>query len=180
MDISELIVGDSIRFTVQGGNYPASAGWSMSLLLKPRAGGDDILIEATPDGDDFVVAVSATETTAWSPGAYTWWQRVEKDGERYTVATGQLTVKALTGDGRSVAAKALEDAKAAFATFTATKGTTRRYRIGEREMEFNNATEIIKIIGWWEQQVAAEESATRLAQGLRPRNRILTRFVRPR
>ena len=117
-------------------------------------------VEATKD------AATAAATAAWSPVDYTAVQWVEKGAEVYTVDTGQLTIlpnlrTATAGDTRSQAEKALAAARAAFAAWTPTQ---RRYKIGEREMEFNSTAEILRTISYWEQQVARERG-TPAAQG---------------
>ena len=76
------------------------------------------------------------------------------------VDQGQLVVKpdpftvAAGYDGRSTARKALEDARTALAAWNPTR---RKYRIGDREMEFASTADIIKLITWWEQQVSRED-----------------------
>lgn len=186
MHVQELFAGDSLSFLALGGAYPASEGWVLKYRLVPlTAGGAAIDITATAEGDDHRVALAAATTAAWAPDTYSWVRWVDKAGEVYTLEKGQLVVRAdprtlpAGYDSRSLAHKALDDAKAAYATFASSKGALRRYRIGQREMEFHTAAEILKQIAYWEAEVAREERAARLAKGLRPKNRIVTRFVRP-
>jgi len=183
----ELIAGDSLNFTAAVPDYSAAEGWTLKYRLVPRnAGGAVIDITATVVGDEYAVQIPATTTAAWGAGVYTWTSWVELGTEVYTVDAGQITVRPNPRtlpagyDGRSQAHKALEDLKTAFATFSATQGTVRRYAIAGREMEFNSAAEILKQIAFWEAQLANEQAAADLAKGLKPKNRILTRFTRPR
>jgi hypothetical protein len=181
----QLIAGDSLNFTTSAPDYPASQGWLLRYRLIPRGTGAPIEFNALAEGDIYRVQQPASATTNWAAGEYSWAAWVEKGAEKYTVDQGQITIRpdprTVTAgyDGRSVAQKALEDAKAAFAAFTASNGTKRKYRIGEREMEFRSTEEIIQQIHYWEGQVRVEEQADRLAKGLRPKNKILTRFTRP-
>jgi hypothetical protein len=161
MNLSTITAGDSLRFVRALPAHSAAEGWVLHYRLVPRAtGGAPIAIQAQPTGTDHQVAVAADTTAAWLPGAYGWAAWVERAGERRTIATGQVTVlpdprQAQPGaDTRSAARRALEDARAALAAWNPTR---RRYRIGEREMEFNNTADIIKLITWWEQQVAQED-----------------------
>jgi hypothetical protein len=161
MQQQELVAGDSLNFLTAGGAYPASSGWMLKYRLVPRTVGNGVQeLTATAEGNDHRIAVAASSTTGWAADNYTWTSWVEKSGEVYTLEQGQLTVKqnprtAGAGyDGRSQARKALDDARAAFAAWSPVK---RRYKIGEREMEFNSTAEIIKLITWWEQQVMAED-----------------------
>jgi hypothetical protein len=138
-------------------------------------------IIATAEGDNFRVAVSATTTAEWADGSYTWFSWVDKAGESYTVGDGQITVKpnprtAAAGyDGRSLARRALDDARAAFAAWNPTH---RRYKIGEREMEFRSVAEIVALISQWEIEVQREERAARLAAGLPDRRKAYVRLNR--
>lgn len=61
---------------------------------------------------------------------------------------------------------ALEAARAALASWNP---TTRRYRIGTREMEFSSPDEIIQVIKYWEGEVAREQ----IAAGTRQVRRII-------
>lgn len=183
MQQQELFAGDSLNFVTRGGDYPASAGWALKYRLAPlTVGGTPIDLTGTAEGDDHRVAVAVSTTANWAADTYSWVSWVEKAGEVYTLDKGQLVVRPNPRtlpagyDSRSQARKALDDAKAAFAAWTPTR---RRYKIGQREMEFHGTAEILKQIAFWEAAVAREESEARVAKGLRPKNRILTRFVRP-
>lgn len=166
----ELIAGDSLNFATSTPAYPASAGWVLSYYLVPRtAGNTPITLAATAEGDAHRVAIAASTTANWAADNYNWAARVDKAGEKYTVDQGQITIKAnpftaAAGyDGRTQAEKALDDAKAAFASFNPTKS---RYRIGERELVFNTKAEIIGAIHYWQNEVARERRADALAKGM--------------
>lgn len=183
----ELIAGDSLNFSTSVPDYLPDDGWVLKYRLVPRtASGSAIDITATAVDSDFVVQIAASITNGWGSDTYTWISWVEKGAEVYTIDDGQIVVRpnprtlAAGFDGRSQAQKALEDLKTAFATFSATQGMVKRYAIAGREMEFNSASEILKQIAFWEAQLAAEQAAEALAKGLKPKNRILTRFTRPR
>ena len=156
-----LVAGDSLNFATITPGYSAADGWVLKYRLVPRsAGGAGIDITATAEGDDHRVQVAALATESWAADTYGWAAWVEKATERYTVQSGQIVVTpnprtAAPGlDSRSQARKALDDAKTAFAAWAPTK---KRYRIGDREMEFNTAAEIIKLITYWESKVAEED-----------------------
>jgi hypothetical protein len=184
MQQNEVVAGDSLNFTVAGGAYPASAGWVLTYRLVPRAVGAEINFNATASGDDFVVALDAAATENWAAGAYTWWQRVEKAGEKYTLGQGQLTVRpnpaTLTGgfDGRSEAVKALEEAKAARASWITSGGRIASYQIAGRTMTYKSAIEIDREIRFWEGEVARHQQAERIAAGLPTGGRFYVRAVR--
>lgn len=182
MQQQELVAGDSLNFLTAGGAYPASSGWVLKYRLVPRTTGNAVQeLTATAEGSDHRVAVAASSTSNWAADSYTWVSWVERAGEVYTLEHGQLTVKpnpraiGAGYDGRSQARKALEDAKAAFAAWSPLK---RRYKIGEREMEFNSTAEILKQISYWEMEVQREENAVKAAAGLRTGGRFYVRMVR--
>ena len=158
-----LQAGDTYTELVTVAAYPASAGWVLKARFAPRAGGDAIELVATADGDSYRLAASAANTAGWSAGAYSWVHWVERAAEVHTVGNGQLTITpnlrtGNPGDTRSQAERALAQARDAYAAW---KPTKRKYKIGEREMEFNSVTEILRTISYWEQQVAMEKGRYR-------------------
>lgn len=164
MQPSTIHAGDTLRFLRSLPDYPAGAGWVLKHRLAPRSpAGTALVFDASPVGDDHQVNVPATVTAGWSADVYTLVAWVERGADVHTLDQTQLTVRpdprTVGGgyDGRSMAQKALDDCRAAFATFSSTRGTQRRYKIGEREMEFNTAAEIIKQIQYWESEVNRED-----------------------
>lgn len=159
-----LVAGDSLNFATSTPDYPASAGWVLKYRLVPRASGAAIEITATADGDDHRVLVAAATTAAWTAGAYGWAAWVEKAGEQYTVDSGQITIAsnprtvAAGTDLRSEARKALDDLRTAYATYMASNATVASYQIADRQRTFRSAGEFIKLITYYEQQVAKEDA----------------------
>jgi enamine deaminase RidA (YjgF/YER057c/UK114 family) len=163
---TSLIAGDSLSVLVSGGAHPASAGWVLKMTLVPRVQGPSVVvITAAAEGDDHRLQVGKTATTAWQPGQYAWAQWVEKGDEAKTLDRGQITIQPdprtmpVGTDTRSQAVQALESCKTALADFRAGKGLKRRYKIGEREMEFTSTAEVLREIKFWQNQVDAEEVA---------------------
>ena len=85
MNITELIVGDTLQFDTDVPDYPASDGYTLTYRLVPRVSGSAIEITATADGDTFAVNVAAATTAAWTAGEYSWHSYVTLSGARYTV-----------------------------------------------------------------------------------------------
>lgn len=165
----ELIAGDTLNFLTSVPDYPAGSGWVLKFRLVPRTvGGTPIALTAAAEGDEHRVTASASTTANWGADNYTWTSWVEKGTEVYSIDRGQIAVRAnprstAAGyDGRSVAEKALADAKAAMAAWTP---TTQRYRIGEREMWFASKADIVGVINHWEIEVKRERRAEALAEG---------------
>jgi hypothetical protein len=176
MDIETLISGDSLNFATTVPCYSPADGWVLSYRLVPSSG-DAIVLASVAEGDSHRVQASAATTANWAPGVYAWASWVAKAGEEYTVQTGRLTITpnprtaAAGWDNRSPWRKALEDAQAALRAWTPTR---RRYKIGEREMEFNSAADVIKHIKYLEGQVLQED--INAGRATAPARRIYTRI----
>jgi len=175
--IKNIIAGDTLSLLVPGGNYPASAGWQLHLRLTPRgASGVVVVVDSTAEGDDHRLSASASTTATWAADTYAWASWVEKGTESYTIETGQITILpdprqvAPGHDSRSLAQKALDDARAALATWSPTR---RRYRIGGREMEFREWADASACVKYWQGEVAREQIA---AGALKVRRIIHTRL----
>lgn len=172
--------GDTVAWTRDLTDYPASA-WALKYRLINAAAKIDIT--AAADGDTHSVTVAAATTATWADGDYTWQSYVEGGAsERYTVATGRLTIKpdlaakAAAFEARSTARKALDDTRAALATWIASNGQVQEYEISGRKMKYSSIADIQGRIQLLEREVAREEAAEKLAAGLQPARRVLVRF----
>lgn len=160
---ARLTAGDTLELRVELTDYPAGDGWVLKTRFVPRAGGAVISLTATADGEVHVLAAAAAVTAAWPAGDYAAALWVEQGAESFVVEQRQLAIAAnprtlLAGtDTRSPAEMALAAAKAAFAAWTP---TSRRYRIGEREMEFSSAAEILRVVSYWQNQVDREQGTS--------------------
>ena len=119
------------------------------------------------------------QTAALTPGRCSWQSFVTNlAGERYTISTGTLTVRAnlpaqFTGfDGRSHAQKVL-DAIEATMEGRATKAQE-SIQINNRQIQYLKPEELIKWRSFYKAEVAREKTAEKVAQGEDPGNRILT------
>lgn len=177
-----LQAGDTLTWTDSLSEYPAT---TYTLNYSLRAFGLSVInIAATASGTDHAVAATAATTAGWAAGDYAWTAYVEKGAgaslERYTIATGSVTVKPAlhtalsSADNRSMAVKMLAALEAAI------------LRLTSKEVEsltFNGRTVTYKDLGKLMQErsrlraeVASEKAAEKIAQGLDPGRRILVRF----
>lgn len=164
MSLTTIVTaGDTYSQLVPLAAYPASAGWVLKARFTARsAGGAAIDITGSAEGDDHRLTVAAATTANWVAGSYSAVLWVERAGESYTVGQYQLSITpnlrtvAVGTDTRSQAQRALDDARAAFAAW---RPTLRKYRILDREREFNSAAEILKVISYWEREVEREMAA---------------------
>ena len=178
-----LIAGDTLDFDVSVPDYPATAGYTLKYRLVPRAAGSAITITATANGAAYAVEVAPATTAGWASGEYSWSSWVEISGARYTVDSGQITIKpdpaTLTAgtDTRSAARQIYESLVTQYQTHvTNGQAFVGEYEIGGRRMKFDNKADWIKTISYWKSQVAAEDRAANIAAGREPGNRLLVRF----
>lgn len=178
---SQLEAGTTLNYEATVAHYPSGEGWTLRYRLVPQsasAAAIDILATPAGDGRSYLVQASAAQTSAWTPGAYSYAAWVTNGaGEVYPAQSGFIEIlpdprQAAPGsDLRSQARRALDDARAAFAAWSPLQ---RRYKIADREREFNSAADILVVIRYWEQQVAIED---RLAGRAEPiSRRIYTRI----
>ena len=170
MELGNIIVGDTLDFTVGVPNRSADEGWTLKYRLIPRVSGTAISFSSTADGSLHNVNVPAATTAEWEAGTYSWLSYVENvGGDSFSLLTGSVTllpdprVTDAPLDLRSAAQVALDQAESAMAAWTP---TTRRYRIGDREMEFSSREDIVPVIDYWKLKVQREQRAARKAAGL--------------
>lgn len=174
----ELRAGDSIVWERELDDYSAADGWTLKYKLL-WATGTAVAFSATGAGTLHSVTLTATATASYAAGTATLAGYVEKGSggtlERVTIGTTLLTIlpnltAATTHDGRSANRIALDNARAALASYMA-KGQAHvaEYDIAGRRMKFRDSQQIMDLIRYYEAEVAREE---RRARGVRG-NRIL-------
>jgi hypothetical protein len=172
-----IVAGDTVRWPDSFTDYPATDGWVLKHRLAPLGAGAPVDLTAAAEGSAFETTIAAVDSAGMSAGAWTLVSWVEKAGETFTVGQRQVEVRpnprdmAAGFDGRSAARKALDDARAAFYAFNPAR---KRYKIGEREFEFNTASEILVKIHQLEREVQKEDIAAGLVT--RPARRIFSRL----
>ncbi len=83
--------GTAVDYRRTLSEFPASAGWSMTLYI---AGAAVLSEAATVDGDSFLIALANAETATLTPGVYQWEERVTKAGKTYVADSGVVEVLA--------------------------------------------------------------------------------------
>lgn len=171
---ASVTAGDTIQWTKALPDYPASAGWVLSYAF---TGPGNISITSTASGDDHAVTVTAATSAAWAAGAYIGQAYVTKATERYTVATGlQLSVAAnlATASGLSWARRCLAAIKAVLEGKASSDLLSTK--INDKELRKYTPAELIPLYRFFEQEVAREDQAAKVAAGLGSGNRVLVRF----
>lgn len=166
---TEIVAGDTAKWKISLGDYLATDGWVLSYSLRNASNHYDLT--STADGSDHLVEVLASDSATWAPGEYQYAAHVTLSAERYTVRRGVIRVTSNFADlipyeYRTQAAKAVDDLKAALATFKATAGRVKRYSIAGRDVEFESLTEMLKLLAMWQRELANEQAADRIKRGL--------------
>lgn len=177
-----LQAGDTISWTVELPDYPASSGWSLSYRLINAEAVIDI--DATTDPERpgaFRVDIPASTSAGHFAGVYTCVRYVTRGAERITIDKQEWRIlpdltSAQPTDARSEARRALDDLRAALRRWLASQGTVAEYEIAGRRMRFASAEDILKRIHLAEAEVARELQDERAASGLAPRRRLLVRY----
>ena len=170
--------GDTVAFTQTLPDYPASAGWSLVYTLI-NATTKITLPTAVASGDNYVVTVPAATSVNYAAGTYSYMATVTLAGVRYTVEAGTVTVRAnlaaqTTYDNRSPAREALEEVNAALRAY-GNKAWQQSYTIGGRSQTFRSIEEFLTFRDRLMAEVASEDTADRLAQGLSLKNKLYVR-----
>ena len=65
---SRLVAGETLNYTTSLSEYPASAGWVLTLYLNPRAGGTARTVTGTDDGSSHLLQADTATTATWAAG----------------------------------------------------------------------------------------------------------------
>jgi hypothetical protein len=176
---AELRSGDTWKWTRSLADYPASA-WALKYRFKSPTSGFEIT--ATTSGNDYAITVTAATTAAYAAGTYTWIAWVEGGtSEKYTVDTGVMAVDADYRSGTATAA--LDDRSHARKTLAAIESWIEsrnpgvaEYEIAGRRMKYIPVSDLLKLRQSYKSEVAAEEAADAIANGLGTSRRIQFRL----
>jgi hypothetical protein len=177
---TSIRAGDSVSWTRSLDAYKASDGWTLHYrLLHPTA--DAVAFDATPDGDDHAVDLTATATAAYTAGNATLVAWVTKDTQSVTLGQYPVTIlpdlrTTATLDGRTPAEKALADAKTALQTYVANgTSTVMTTTIGDRTTTFRSTRDLVELINQLEIEVQRERAALALLDGTGVPGRVFSR-----
>jgi hypothetical protein len=178
---TEFVSGDLVQW--RNADFPAYAGNGFDLIyyFRPAAGGSVVQVTCTVVGSEYRAAMIGTVTAAMAVGRWYWSAFLVRtsDDARIQVDDGETLVTANlvtdASDTRSHARKML-DAIEATMEGRATD-TVQSYTIGGRQINKMSADEMIRWRKHYQNEVAEEQDAARLRNGLPKRNTITARFV---
>jgi hypothetical protein len=165
------------------GNAVTSAAWSLSYFLRSATAGAGLTVASTAYGSGWQTTISAASSAGLAAGAYYWQARATSGAQVITAGSGSLTVLAAlnyTGsptafDGRSQARQDLDAVQAAIRSLIS-GGAVKRYTIGSRQLERFGLAELIELENRLKADVAREEAAERMANGLGDPRNLFVRF----
>ena len=175
----DAFAGDTWAWTRTLSDYPAPT-WTLKYRFKNESGGFEIT--ATASGADHAVSVAAATTAAYTSGNYSWVAWVEGgSSEKYTVDQGTFTVlpdfRATAAgtalDTRSHARKTLANIEAAIEALNL---GVKSYTINNRAMTKRDLPELIQMRDTYKAEVAREEAAEKIANGLGNPKRFYVRW----
>ena len=170
--------GDTITWLKVLDAYPATALWELSYTWINSA--HKISIASVASGSDFLVTISALASAAFEPGTYVCIGAVTNGLERHTVIQSNVIVLpnlagAATYDSRSSAKKALESVNLLLETY-GNKAYMHSYEISGRRQPFQTPGDFLAFRSKLMQEVAAEQNAALIKDGLAPKNLVAVRF----
>lgn len=181
---STLRAGDSVSWTESLPSYPSTDGWSLKFRLVWQVGSPVDLSASVAGGvaGEYSVNITSATSQSWVAGSATLVSWVEKSGgNRVTLEQQSVTIlpdltTSTTFDGRTANAKALADAKAALAAYSANGQVhVQEYDVGGRRMKFRSTKDITDLIAYYEVQVGRERALQAILDGGAP-GRVNVRF----
>ena len=177
----KLVAGDTLDFLTTVPGYPPTDGWTLNFRLTPRVGaGSAITFSASTSGSAYRAQVSPGTTAAWPAGDYTWASWVSKTGARYSVDSGQCTIRpdpstlASGTDTRGHVQKVLDAVEAVIAN-RATYDQM-EYSINGRSLRRMDIGDLLKLRQLYLGELRAADAAARLSAGLGGAPRLQVRF----
>ena len=162
---TQVVAGDTAKWTATYQDYPASGGWALSYSIKNAD--NAFVFDATASGNDFSVSV---DTTKWAPGRYMLFGFVSNGTERHVVMSGALQVLPnLAGtdpyDGRSHNRRVFDNIKAVLEG-RASKDVM-EYQIGGRALKKTPLADLMKFRDYYASLVMREEGTEPKFSGAR-------------
>lgn len=168
--------GDTWAWTRAFSDYPAPT-WTLTYTLINASA--KITIAAAADGTNHLVTVLAATTAGYTAGLYSAAGRVTSGSESYTIWQGQIEIlpnlaAATTLDDRTHARKVLEAIEAVIEGRASSD--QQAVTIGDRSIVKIPIAELLRLRDSYKLEVASEEAAARLAQGIGGRGRMMVRL----
>lgn len=161
-------VGDTVRWTRSLADYPADAGWQLVYTYVSVASKQ--VVTATAAGALHSIEITAAGSALWAAGDYTWQATVSKGAERYTIGVGRTVVLvniAVAAGGLDTSTHARRVLAAVEAVLEGRAGEAEAdVQINGRAVKYIPIAELLVLRDRYRAEVAREDAAVRLANGL--------------
>lgn len=177
---STFFAGDTVRWTKDLSDYPASTHTLKYNLVSSDASAKNIAIVSTADGDTHSITVAKAVSGAYTAGDYKWFSYIVDIGDtvRYQIASGTVVIQAdpsVDTDTRSNAKKALDELWTAYHVLDS--GTSESYSIAGREYTRKDLASIRAEIDAMEARYGAEIQKESVANGTGTGRTVKVRFT---
>lgn len=151
-----VTAGDSVAVTLSLSEYPATAGWVVSLAL---AGPTVLTATATASGADHALTLTAAQTSTLSPALYQWRLRAALGAVVETFDRGTLDVladigTAAAGEWQSYAERMLAICRTARESILS--GEMKMFQIGGRQVQMHTLQDLNREEAHWRRERARE------------------------
>lgn len=182
---SSFIAGDTVQWTRDfSADYPP-ATWTLTYYFR---GTVKKTVVCTTSGSLHLATILAADSANYPPGDYFVFARVSDGTSTYTVLDGKtITVKENPAAGSSAQDRRSHVKKMLDAIEAMMEGNASREEAGyeitapgmtSRRIQFCTKVDLIAFHSHYKQLYQQELNAARIAQGIAPKNKVLTRFVR--
>lgn len=171
--LDTIYAGATLDFLVETlTGYPASAGWTLRLVLNPRAGGSVRTINSVADGDAHRLQATAATTATWATGEYARQAWVLNGaGEQYPVTDLFGRTQVRPGLGAAAGTDMRTEAEQALAAIQATlrgkaDSAVQSYQINGRQLSSYSLAELLMLEQRYIRAVEEERTGAKIAAGL--------------
>lgn len=181
MNVPALIyAGDTVKWSEPATSEYSSGTWTRTVAFRHRTDTDALSVTGVANGTGWDFTITATQSALFGAGTLYWVDAVTSGAERYTIAQGDLDVRAsitaaTTFDGRSQSEIDL-DALRAEIRARVTGGSVQEYTIGTRSLKKMPMPDLIALESKLKADVSLEKRRKRMAQGLDSGRSVFVRF----
>tara|TARA_R110000824_G_scaffold82382_6_gene206499 strand:- start:6303 stop:6872 length:570 start_codon:yes stop_codon:yes gene_type:complete len=174
-----IFAGDTLKFKVSNGDFPASGGWSYRLVLMSTSSKLTLAV-STADGDDHQVEVASTVTAAYATGEYNAVGYFSHSTSgRHSVDEGRVEIKAdvavaTATDLRSHAKTSLDAIESVLESRASLDQM--KFQLAGRSLERTPVEDLLKFRDYYRREVEKEERERRVGDGQSHSGRIRARF----
>jgi hypothetical protein len=179
---TEIFANTTNKWTKSLSDYPANDGWTLTYYFVHATAANNKSKVATASGADFLITLSATDTTSYTVGTYDWFSKASKNGEVYVVGTGRVVVKA--DPANAATARSLTHAETMLAAIRAAlegsaSSDVLEYTIEGRQLKRIPKKDLLEMEQKYATRVANEQASIAQANGTYESKNVRVSFRSP-